>query len=279
MYDNMPFGLMNVGAMFQREMDIAFIGEKDKFIVIYIYYIIVFSKFDDEHLQHIKQTFKKCRRHGISLNPKKYHFVMHEGNLLGHIVSTRGIKIDPKRVNAIQMIDIPRNKKSIQSFIGRINFLRRFIPNFAKIIKLIMNMLKNDAKIKWKQEAKSSFERIKQALIEAHILISPDFSKDFLIFSFASEETIVVVLLQKNEEGYEQPISFFSKALRDAELKYNIMEKHAYALVKALKSFRVYILHSKIIAYVPSNNVKDMLVQLDNEGKRGKWIAKLLNMM
>jgi hypothetical protein len=72
-------------------------------------------------------------------------------------------------------------------------------------------MLKKDVEIKWTQEAKSSFEKIKQALIEAHVLISPDYSKDFLIFSFASEETIVVVLLQKNEEGYEQPISFFRK--------------------------------------------------------------------
>jgi hypothetical protein len=84
-------------------------------------------------------------------------------------------------------------------------------------------------------------------------------------FSFASKDTIVVVLLQRNDEGFEQPISFFSKTLRDAELKYDIMEKQAYALVKALKSFRVYVLHSKIIAYVPINNVKDMLVQPDTK--------------
>jgi hypothetical protein len=201
---------------------------------------------------------------------------MHEGKLLGHIVSKGGIKIDPERVNAIQKIDIPRNKKSIQSFIGRINFLRRFIPNFVEIIKLITNMLKKDVEIKWTHEAKSSFEKIKQALIEALVLISPDYSKEFLVFSFSSEDTIVVVLLQRNDEGFEQPISFFSKTLRDAELKYDIMEKHAYALVKALKYFRVYVLHSKIISYVPSNNVKDMLVQPDNEGKRGKWIENLL---
>ena len=74
------------------------------------------------------------------------------------------------------------------------------------------------------------------------MLISPDYSKDFLIFSFASPDTVVVVLLQTNEAGLEQPIAYFSRALRDAEVRYDIMEKQAYALVKALKDFRVYVL-------------------------------------
>jgi hypothetical protein len=82
--------------------------------------------------------------------------------------------------------------------------------------------------------------------------------------------------LQKNEEGHEKPISFFSKSLKDVELKYDILEKQAYALVKALKAFRVYVLQSNIITYVPSSSVKEILVQPDNEGKRGKWIVKLL---
>jgi hypothetical protein len=82
--------------------------------------------------------------------------------------------------------------------------------------------------------------------------------------------------LQKNEEGREKPISFFSKALRDVEIKYEIMEKQAYALVKSLKDFRVYVLHLKVIAYVPSASVKDILIQRDIDGRRGKWIAKIL---
>jgi hypothetical protein len=83
-------------------------------------------------------------------------------------------------------------------------------------------------------------------------------------------------LLQKNDQGREQPIAFYSKALRDAELRYEIMEKQAYALVKALKDFRVYVLHSRITAYVPSASVKDILIQPDIDGRRGKWIAKIL---
>ena len=92
------------------------------------------------------------------------------------------------------------------------------------------------------------------------MLVSPNFNKYFLIFSYASEHTIAAVLLQKNNENMEQPIAFFSKMLRDGELKYDIMEKKAYALVKALKYFRVYILHSHIIAHVPTNAVKGILM-------------------
>jgi hypothetical protein len=144
MYDKMPFGLMNAGAKFQHAIDITFIGERDKFVVIYLDDLTVFSKTDEEHLIHLKQTFKKCRRFGLSLNPKKSHFSMREGKLLGHIVSRDGIKIDPKRIEAIDTINIPKNVKGIQSFLGRINFLRRFIPNFAEIVKLITGMLKKD---------------------------------------------------------------------------------------------------------------------------------------
>jgi hypothetical protein len=76
MYDKMPFGIMNVGENFQRAMDIAFLREKKKFMVIYLVDITIFSKSDEENLHHLEQVFKKCRRYGISLNPSKYHFAM-----------------------------------------------------------------------------------------------------------------------------------------------------------------------------------------------------------
>jgi hypothetical protein len=113
MYDKMPFGLMNAGDTFKISMDIAFIGEREFFFVIYLDDLTVFSKSDVEYIVHLKQTFEKCRKFGLSLNPKKSHFAMQEGNILGHIVSKYGIKIDPKRFEAIDTINIPRNKKEI----------------------------------------------------------------------------------------------------------------------------------------------------------------------
>ena len=99
------------------------------------------------------------------------------------------------------------------------------------------------------------------------------FQKYFLVFSYASEHTIAGVLLQKNSQNDEKPIAFFNKVPRDGELKYDIMDKQAYALVKSLKDFRVYILHSHIVAYVPNNVRKSILTQPDPEGKRYKWIV------
>jgi ribonuclease HI len=276
MYAKMPFGLMNAGATFQRAMDIAFIGEKDQFVVIYLDDIIVFSRSDKEHSFHLRKFFLKCRRFGLSLKPKKSLFAMKEGNILGHIVLAEGVRIDPSRVEAIQTLSLPRSKKEIQAFLGKINFLGRFVSNFAELVKHIMTMLRKGNKVKWTIEPRESFVQIKRALTEAPVLIGPDYSKPFLVFSFASFDTVAAVLLQKNEEGREQPISFFSRALRDAEIRYEIMEKKAYALVKSLKAFRVYVLHSKVTAYVPSTSVKDILVKLDIDGRRGRWIVRIL---
>jgi hypothetical protein len=257
-------------------MDIAFIGEKDQFVVIYLDDITVFSRFDQEHCCHLRKVFFKCRRFGLSLNPQKSLFAMKEGKLLGHIVSSKGVRIDPSRVEAIQTLSLPKSKKEVQAFLGKINFLRRFVSNFDELVKYITTMLKKGNEVKWTAESRESFIQIKGALIEAPVLISPDYSKDFLVFSFASFDTVATILLQKNEEGLEQPIAFFSKALRDAEIRYEIMEKQAYALVKYLKAFRVYVLHSKVTAYIPSASMNDILVQPNIDGRRGKWIAKIL---
>ena len=97
----MPFGLMNVGATFQRAMDIVFVGEKDEFFFIYLDDITIFSSSHQDHLQHLRKVFLKCKKFGISLNPNKSQFALEEGKILGHIVFVVGVKIDPKRVQAI----------------------------------------------------------------------------------------------------------------------------------------------------------------------------------
>ena len=112
--------------------------------------------------------------------------------------------------------------------------------------------------------------------MESPTLISPDYTKEFCVFSFASYDTLVVVLLQKNDEGIEHPMAFYNKTPRDAELRYDLIEKQSYVLIKSLKTFRIYILHSKVVAYVPSASVKDVLTQPDIDGKRAKWIAKFI---
>ena len=118
----------------------------------------------------------------MSLNPKKTLFGLQEGKILGNIISKEVIKIYPKRIKGILQINHPRNIKELQSFIGKINFLRRFIPNLDELLRNITNMLKNEEGVKWTLEAKKSFELVKQALTKTPVLISPNFIKDLFIF-------------------------------------------------------------------------------------------------
>lgn len=107
------------------------------------------------------------------------------------------------------------------------------------------------------------------------MLESPDYSKPFSLFSFASNHIVAIVLLQKDDEGYEHPIDFYSKSLQAAELKYETVEKQVYALVKAIKVFRPYLVNAQIVANVPHAAVKDILSQSEVTGKRCRWISKI----
>jgi hypothetical protein len=129
-------------------MHIAFIGERDKFVVIYLDDITVFSKSNKEHDQHLRKVFLKCRRIGLSLNPKKSLFSMQEGKLLRNIISVEGVRIDSSKVEPIQTLSPPRSKKEVQYFMGKIKFLRRFVSNFVEMVNHITTMLKKGNEVK-----------------------------------------------------------------------------------------------------------------------------------
>eukprot|EP00253_Pinus_taeda_P029341 PITA_29341 len=281
----MPFGLKNAGATFQRAMDLAFANEKDVFLVVYLDDLTMFSKSDEEHMNHLKTVFQKCRKYGLSLNPKKSLFTMEEGKLLGHIISKDGIHIDPARVQAIQQIDLPRNKKEIQSFNGKMKFLRCFVPNLVEHLREMTNMLKKDNQVKWTEEAVKYFNLVKLALSSAPVLVSPNYTQDFILFSFASKHTMAAVLLQKRDD-HEIPIAFFSRAIRDASLKYNIIEKQALALLKALKDFRglaklmaesnLHALDINMITAMSDENEEGSSIQVSEMFALSPWYADII---
>jgi len=123
----------------------------------------------------LRKVFDRCRKFGISLNPKKSSFALQEGKFLSHIISKERVVIDPKRFSTIYTLILPRNKKEVQAFLGKIKILRRFIPNYAEIIKDIIDMLKNNHEIIWNFPARYAFDHIKKAIAEATILVSPDY--------------------------------------------------------------------------------------------------------
>ena len=122
-YRRMPFGLINVGATFQRAMDIAFRSLIGRSVVVYLDDVTIFSTKREEHAFHLKQIFERCRKYDISLNHNKCMFVVTEGKLLGHVIYKKGISIDLERIKAIENIPLPHNKKGMQSFMGTINFM------------------------------------------------------------------------------------------------------------------------------------------------------------
>ena len=99
----------------------------------------------------MKQIFQCCQRYGISLNPKKSFFALSEGKILGFIVSKSGIHIDPDRIKEISEIPLPHNKKAMQSFLGQINFVKRFVPDFSRIVSPLQEMIKKNSNFKWGQ--------------------------------------------------------------------------------------------------------------------------------
>ncbi|XP_059068727.1 uncharacterized protein LOC131859180 [Cryptomeria japonica] len=190
-----------------------------------------------DHFQDLSAVLQHCYEHGISLNPKKSVFSVTEGKLLGHIISQKGVKIDPKRVNAIQRLSLPSSRTGVRSFFGQVNFLRRFVLEFVETTKHIVGLLSEQHPFKWTEEAKDAFEKIKGSIANVPTLVNPDFTKDFILYCYASEHTMSGILLQLDENGAEMPIAFMSTPLKKHELKHSPMEKHAYAVVKAMKQF------------------------------------------
>ena len=114
MFAKIPFGLMNARATFQHSMDNDFAEEKDKLVVVYMDDIIVYSRSDREHIKNLEKVFLKCKKYGISLNPRKSIFALNKGKLLGHIIAKDGIKIDPDRISAILKVEDSRSKKEVK---------------------------------------------------------------------------------------------------------------------------------------------------------------------
>jgi hypothetical protein len=144
----MPFGLINARETFQRAMDIEFMGLINKCVVAYLDEVTVYSNNREDHIQHLTQIFKRCRKYGISLNPKKTIFDVEEDKLLGNIISQEIIRIDPERIRAIAQLPLPHNKKNMQYFFGKINFVRKFTSDFNETIKPLQKMIYKDTEFK-----------------------------------------------------------------------------------------------------------------------------------
>jgi hypothetical protein len=151
-----------------------------------------------------------CRKFCISLNPSKSIFNVTKGKILGHIVSDLGISIYPERITIILNLPAPTSKKEVQAFMGIINFLCRFVPDFVVMVKPLHNLLKQDRSFSWIDDIENAFLRINKEINSASVLEKLDFEKDFIIYTNATEEAIFAILLQSDDQKNEKPVTYMS---------------------------------------------------------------------
>jgi hypothetical protein len=171
----MPFGLSNAYSTFMGLMNHVF----KPFIRLFVVYfddILVYSKSQRDHMEHLYQVFQTLRKQKLYVNLKKCHFLTDSLVFIGYVVSAEGIKMDPSKIEAIISWPVPKSLHDIKSFHGLASFYRRFIRSFSSIIALIIECLKGE-KFQRNEEAQKSFELIKKKVTEAPVLILPDFSK------------------------------------------------------------------------------------------------------
>ena len=199
---------------------------------------------------------------------------MEEGTLLSFVISPEGITIDLGRIEAIKAIVLPHNKTAMQSFLGKINFVRIFISDFVEIVNPLQEMIKKYFNFKWTKERREAFEKIKEAIAKSPTLWIPKFDNEFILYTFASDHSIVDVLTQKNE-GEEFSISFMSTGLQGVELKYPSIDKQAFAVFKDVKYLCLYLLRSHTKIIVPHSAIKALLIQKEPGDQQGNWLTTL----
>jgi hypothetical protein len=194
-YIVMSFGLTNAPAYFMYLMNKVFMEYIDKFVVVFIDDILVFSKNEEEHAEHLRLVLQKLREHKLYAKRSKCEFWLKKVSFLSHIVSTGGITVDPSKVDDLLSWKLPTDVSEIHSFLGLARYYRRFIEGFSKLAKPMTALLKKNAKFVWSENCQASFDELKNMLTTASVLTLPDLSKKFFIYCDASHQDLGCVLM------------------------------------------------------------------------------------
>ena len=243
-FHRMPFGLRNAAQTFQRFMDEVTRGLN--FVFVYIDDILVASKNEVEHRQHLRQLFERLDHHGITINANKSVFGSPGLEFLGHFVNDQGISPLPERVEAIKTYPPPASLKKLRTFLGLVNFYHRFIKDAASILAPLNNLLaKKEEKVNaplfvWPESAQKAFDKIKHALAETTLLSHPKPDAEISVMVDASDIAIGAVLQQRGPNNWE-PLSFFSRKLKPAETRYSAFDRELLGAYSAIKHFRYFL--------------------------------------
>jgi hypothetical protein len=233
----MSFGLTNAPAQFTCLMNSVFMPELDKFVVVFIDDILIYSKNEEEHAQHLRVILTRLREHQLYAKFSKCTFWLEEIQFLGHALSANGIVVDPSKVKDILEWKPPTTVHQVRSFLGLAGYYRRFIPDFSKIVKPITSLLKNDTKFNWASRCNEAFEQLKVLLTTALVLTQPDIEKPFDVYCDTSGSGLGCVLMQD-----DRVIAYASRQLHWHEEHYPTHDLELAAVVHALKIWRHYLL-------------------------------------
>ena len=236
----MGFGLTNAPATFMCAMNDIFRPYLDDFVVVYLDDILIYSRSEAEHAEHLRKVLRILRREKYYANGKKCDFFKPEVDFLGFLVSKNGVRCDPAKLQAIRDWPSPKTVRDVQSFLGFANWLRRFIKDFSKIASPLTALTRKSQPFAWGPLEEQAFQDLKTALTSAPTLLSPDPNLPYTVLTDASDFAIGGVLCQDQGSGL-QPIAFESAKLKDAQLNYAVHEKEMFAMIYCYQKWRHYL--------------------------------------
>jgi len=270
----MPFGWINSPFHFQRYMQTRIADRNKDCCQVYIDDIIINSDTEEEHFEHIKKVLQVLREEGVYLKMMKVHAFQPQIEYLGHIISREGIRKDPKKLATIANAKVPTNKKQVRSFLGKINYLGKFIANLAEMSGPLAKLTsaRDDVPFVWGPEQQVAFERLKKAVLEDVMLAFPDTSKPYNVTTDASDYAVSGVISQTDDATkLERPIMFISKSLNDTQRRYTVTEKELYAIIHALDKFRPYIYGRKFTVYTDHRALIWLCGKRNPMSRLGRW--------
>jgi hypothetical protein len=247
----MSFGLTNAPAYFMYLMSKVFMEYLDKFVVVFIDDILIFSKNEEDHDEHLRVVLQKLRENQLYAKHSKCEFWLKEVLFLGHIISEGGISVDPSKVKDVLSWKIPQNILDIRSFLGLAGYYRRFIKGFSKISMPMTELLAKGNTFEWTPRRETSFQELKKSLTTTLVLTMPNMEKPLSIYCDASGQGLGCVLMQ---DGHV--VAYASRQLRKHEEKYPTHDLELAAVVHALKIWRHYIIGKKCEVYSDHKSLK-----------------------
>ena len=288
--NRMAFGLTNAPATFQRLMERC-MGEMNlKECLIFLDDILVFSSTFEEHLERLEAVFSRLKQHGLKLKPSKCEFFKNRVTYLGHVVSESGVETDPDKISALASWPEPDNVKSLRSFLGFTGYYRRFIKDYAKIVKPLNDLLvghpthkpvsrkkrkKSSVLWEWGEAQQSAFNTLKEKLSSPPVLAYADFSKPFVLHTDASTEGLGAVLYQV-QDGQEKVIAYASRGLRNSERNYPAHKLEFLCLKWSVtEKFHDYLYGNQFEVCTDNNPLTYVLSSAKLDATVHRWLAAL----